>query len=142
MEEIKIDNFWRDNVIANVTETFDNWAMDEENLLEAREEAMEILIALAKREFPAEHQTESQIVGSEYLENQLLEVNFWDYEKFAVQGWFGEELKKLGEIVISDVYDFEAVWIRQQGGQKCVDDYVIKELYKDYLGRYYYRPVK
>ena len=23
MEEIKIDNFWRDNVIANVTETFD-----------------------------------------------------------------------------------------------------------------------
>ena len=194
MEEIKIDNFWQDNVIANVTQTFDSWVKDEENLDNAKFQIVDCLQqAIGLREVaswdagkfllenkiardllddyvklednylagdevtewlkeectpqklyathPSEDSKKIGILQNQIVEYYSEEIDLFSYEKFAVNGWFGADLVRKGEIVINYVYDFNAVWIRQQGNQKCVDDYVIKELHKDYL-RWLNRSIK
>jgi|TARA_R100000479_G_scaffold172896_2_gene118052 hypothetical protein len=67
------------------------------------------------------------IIDSEYMEN--LE---WDFEKFAVSPFMARELRKRNEPVISNILDFENIWMRQTFGQLVTADWVIQDIYNSW----------
>ena len=69
-----------------------------------------------------------EIIDTEYMEN--LE---WEFEKFAVSPFMAEELRKRNEPVISNILDFENIWMRQTYGQLVVSDWVIKDIYNSWV---------
>tara|TARA_R100001082_G_scaffold85189_1_gene51703 strand:- start:343 stop:879 length:537 start_codon:yes stop_codon:yes gene_type:complete len=69
------------------------------------------------------------IIDSEYMEN--IE---WGFEKFAVSPFMAEELRKRNEPVISNILDFENIWIRQTFGQLVTADWVIEDIYNSWVG--------
>ena len=60
------------------------------------------------------------IIDSQYMEN--LE---WEFEKFAVSPFMARELRERNEPVISNILDFENIWMRQTYGQLVTADWVI-----------------
>ena len=68
-----------------------------------------------------------EIIDTQYMDN--LE---WSYEKFAVSPFMAEELRKRNEPVISNVLDFENIWMRQTFGQLVTADWVIQDIYNSW----------
>ena len=58
----------------------------------------------------------------------------WEFEKFAVSPFMAEELRKRNEPVISNVLDFENIWMRQTFGQLVNADWVIQDIYNSWRG--------
>ena len=69
------------------------------------------------------------IIDSQYMEN--LE---WEFEKFAVSPFMARELRERNEPVISNILDFENIWIRQTFGQLVTADWVIQDIYNFWVG--------
>ena len=68
-----------------------------------------------------------EIIDTQYMDN--LE---WSYEKFAVSPFMAEELRKRNEPVVSNILDFQNVWIRQTFGQLVTADWVIQDIYNSW----------
>ena len=68
-----------------------------------------------------------EIIDTQYMDN--LE---WSYEKFAVSPFMADELRKRNEPVVSNILDFQNVWIRQTFGQLVTADWVIQDIYNSW----------
>ena len=68
-----------------------------------------------------------EIIDTQYMDN--LE---WSYEKFAVSPFMAEELRKRNEPVVSNILDFQYVWIRQTFWQLVTADWVIQDIYNSW----------
>ena len=72
---------------------------------------------------------DSEMYMLEIIDTQNMDNLEWEFEKFAVSPFMAEELRKRNEPVISNVLDFENIWMRQTFGQQVTADWVIQDIY-------------
>ena len=75
---------------------------------------------------------DSEMYMLEIIDTQYMDNLEWSYEKFAVSPFMAEELRKRNEPVISNVLDFENIWMRQTFGQLVTADWVIQDIYNSW----------
>ena len=75
---------------------------------------------------------DSEMYMLEIIDSQYMENIEWEFEKFAVSPFMAEELRKRNEPVISNILDFENIWMRQTFGQLVTADWVIQDIYNSW----------
>ena len=75
---------------------------------------------------------DSEMYMLEIIDTQYMDNLEWSYEKFAVSPFMAEELRKRNEPVVSNILDFQNVWIRQTFGQLVTADWVIQDIYNSW----------